>query len=101
MPEDVNMLTLVRNVARIKMLFLPHALQQMMRPDRMISRHEIRSVVEVGDVIEDYPADPRGHSCLLLGFGAGRVGYSRCLFASGGLSCRHHSISAGHDPMVG
>lgn len=50
-------------------LFLPHALQQMLRPDRMIRRLEVRRVVEEGVVIEDYPTDARGHSCLLLGFG--------------------------------
>jgi hypothetical protein len=52
-----------------KLLFLPHAIQQMTRPERMISRHEIRNVVEHGEVIEDYPNDVRGHSCLMLGFG--------------------------------
>ena len=41
----------------------------MMRPDRMIGRVEVRCIIEASDVIEDYPNDPRGHSCLLLGFG--------------------------------
>jgi hypothetical protein len=35
----------------------------------MISRQEIRSVVEHGEVIEDYPNEVRGHSCLMFGFG--------------------------------
>lgn len=35
----------------------------------MISTHEVRAVVEHGELVEDYPADPRGHSCLILGFG--------------------------------
>jgi hypothetical protein len=35
----------------------------------MISPDEVRVVIEFGVVIEDYPADPRGHSCLMLGFG--------------------------------
>ena len=52
-----------------KFLFLPHAIQQMTRPERMISRQEVRNVVEHGEVIEDYPDDARGHSCLMLGFG--------------------------------
>jgi hypothetical protein len=26
-------------------------------------------VIEQGEIIEDYPDDPRGHSCLMLGFG--------------------------------
>lgn len=38
-----------------------------MRPDRMISRLEIRNALFKGEVIEDYPEDPRGHSCLIFG----------------------------------
>jgi hypothetical protein len=41
----------------------------MARPDRMISAAEVRAVVEQGTVIEDYPQDSRGSSCLMLGFG--------------------------------
>ena len=64
-----DILSQVRKAARTKVLFLPHALQQMLRPDRMIRREEVRNVLEHGEVIEDYPADARGHSCLLLGTG--------------------------------
>lgn len=53
------------------MLFLPHALRQMLRVERMIRREEVRQVIAHGDVIEDYPEDPRGHSCLMLGLGDG------------------------------
>ena len=35
----------------------------------MISTAEIRKVIFEGVVIEDYPEDTRGHSCLLLGYG--------------------------------
>jgi len=35
----------------------------------MISTAEVREVIRGGEVIEDYPEDPRGHSCLLLGCG--------------------------------
>jgi hypothetical protein len=42
----------------------------MARPDRMISPQEVRMVVERGEIIEDYPDDARGHSCLMLGAGA-------------------------------
>lgn len=35
----------------------------------MISTGEIRNVIEQGDVIENYPEDVRGHSCLMLGRG--------------------------------
>jgi hypothetical protein len=54
-----------------RLLYLPHAIQQMTRPERMISRQEVRGVVEHGEIIEDYPTDARGHSCLMLGFGLG------------------------------
>ncbi len=41
----------------------------MSRPDRLITTSEIHRVIEDGEVIEDYPEDVRGHSCLILGFG--------------------------------
>jgi len=41
----------------------------MARPDRMIATEEVRAVIEHGDLVEDYPDDSRGHSCLMLGFG--------------------------------
>ena len=37
----------------------------------MITTAEVRAVIEEGEVIEDYPEDPRGHSCLMLGYGDG------------------------------
>lgn len=64
-------LKLVRDAANKRILFLPHAINQMNTPKRMISTDEVRSVVFKGDVIEDYPTDVRGHSCLLLGKGDG------------------------------
>jgi Domain of unknown function (DUF4258) len=59
----------VRAAARKRMLFLHHAVTQMSRPDRMITVEEVRSVVLRGEIIEDYPEDARGHSCLILGKG--------------------------------
>ena len=35
----------------------------------MISTDEVSAVIEHGEVIENYPEDARGHSCLLLGRG--------------------------------
>ena len=43
----------------------------MSRPERLITTSEIHKVVEHGEIIEDYPEDARGHSCLMLGFGEG------------------------------
>ena len=57
----------VRETAAKKLLFLPHAIRQMNKPDRMITAAEVREVVRQAEVIEDYPEDVRGHSCLLSG----------------------------------
>lgn len=35
----------------------------------MITFQEVRMVIENGEIVEDYPDDARGHSCLILGFG--------------------------------
>lgn len=61
----------VREVALRRLLFLPHAIRQMSRPDRIVTPAEVEAVVAMGDLVEDYPEDVRGHSCLLLGFGDG------------------------------
>lgn len=57
----------LRRAAARRLLYLPHALRQMARPERMITSSEVRAVVELGELVEDYPDDARGHSCLLLG----------------------------------
>ena len=57
----------VREAAAQRVLFLLHAIRQMNKPERMISAAEVRATVLHGDVIEDYPEDARGHSCLLVG----------------------------------
>jgi len=67
--NPTHILKLVRDAATKKVLFMPHAIRQMTRPDRMITTDEVRSVLEKGELIEDYQEDPRGHSCLLLGCG--------------------------------
>ncbi len=69
MKNDVDIIKSVRASAAKRLLFLPHAVRQMSRPDRLITTAEIRRVLFDGDVIEDYPEDARGHSCLMLGFG--------------------------------
>jgi hypothetical protein len=69
MGTEAETLIRIRAAAQQKVLFLPHALRQMLRPDRMIRREEVRRVISDGEVIEDYPKDARGHSCLLLGLG--------------------------------
>jgi hypothetical protein len=67
-----GILDAVRQAARKKVLFLPHAVKQMARPTIMISAGEVDRVVAGGEIIEDYPEDARGPSCLMLGSGEGR-----------------------------
>ena len=69
MDDQIDILSRVRKTAQKRVLFLPHALRQMLRPDRMISTAEVRSVIERGEVIENYPEDTRGESCLIVGYG--------------------------------
>jgi UV DNA damage repair endonuclease len=70
--EMQDILIRVREAAAKRILFLPHALSQMNSPERMISTEEVRAVLLHGEVIEDYPEDARGHSCLMLGRGEGK-----------------------------
>lgn len=68
---EKDILLSVRQSAAKRILFLSHALQQMNSPERLLTTSEVRQVIENGEIIEDYPEDPRGHSCLLLGRGEG------------------------------
>jgi hypothetical protein len=62
-------LQLIRGATRKAVLFTPHAITQMTGSDRLITLLEVLNVVSNGEIIEDYPNDRRGHSCLLLGTG--------------------------------
>jgi hypothetical protein len=68
----------VREAAAKRILFLPHAVSQMNSPERMISTQEVRAVILHGELIEDYPDDVRGHSCLMLGRGMDRPVHVVC-----------------------
>ena len=64
--------------AKKKILFLPHAINQMSHPERMITVDEIREALFNGEVIEEYPEDARGESCLVLHAGGNRVIHVVC-----------------------
>jgi hypothetical protein len=66
-----NLIEKIRTAATKRVLFLPHAVRQMSRPERMISTGEVREILAHGEAIEEYPDDPRGPSALLLGDGTG------------------------------
>ena len=71
--QESEILHRVRTAATVRSLFLPHALSQMNAPERMITPQDVRDAVLRGSLVEDYPEDARGHSCLGLGYdSAGR-----------------------------
>jgi len=79
MKKASDIINLARMAGRKKRLYSSHSLQQLIKPDRMITTGEIRSVIEHGELIEDYPGDKRGHPCLISGKGnAGRFIHVVC-----------------------
>lgn len=52
-------------------LFLPHAVQRMLQAETVITRLQVREAISSGQIIEHYPEDVRGHSCLILGWTEG------------------------------
>ena len=68
----------VRAAAAKRVLFLPHAIKAMARPTPVISRSEVEAAVASGEMIEDYPEDVRGHSCLMLASARGRAVHVVC-----------------------
>ena len=78
MIHDTEILERVRAAAAKRILFLPHAIKAMARPSPIIARSEVEAVVVQGAVIEDYPEDVRGHSCLMLATPEGRAVHVVC-----------------------
>ena len=64
--------------AKKKILFLPHAIKQMSRPERMITVDEVKDSVISGEIIEEYPEDQRGESCLIMYVNQNRVIHVVC-----------------------
>jgi len=61
--------------------------------EEIITPEEVREVIFKGEIIEDYPEDVRGHSCLMLGFShKGRPIHVVCC-SKGRLSWHHYGIS--------
>src|SRR3972149_426562 len=68
----------IRWAAAKRVLFLPHAIKAMARPTPLIDRSEVETVILEGEIIEEYPEDVRGHSCLMLGSPKGRAVHVVC-----------------------
>ena len=56
----------VRRAIEKQVIFSIHAHRQM--DMRGITVGEVFEALEAPELVEDYPDDPRGHSCLLLGY---------------------------------
>ena len=66
------MLEKIKAAAKKRILYSPHALIQSISPERMIAPKEVRSVIDSGEIIEDYPYDDRGHTVLISGVSSGK-----------------------------
>jgi len=56
---------MVLEALKKQILFSIHAHRQM--DARGITTDEVLEALSAAELVEDYPDDPRGHSCLLLG----------------------------------
>jgi hypothetical protein len=55
----------VRQSADKKVIYSLHALNEMNSEREIITMNEVMLVIRNGEIIEDYPEDKRGHSCLM------------------------------------
>ena len=65
MTDYSDIVSSVQKSGAKRIIYLPRAVRQMSRPDRMILVAEVRNGVERGELVEDYSEDVRGQSCLL------------------------------------
>lgn len=56
----------VRKTAKKRIIYTEHAVDEMNTEEEIISTKEVSQVIFQGEVIEDYPEDKRGHSCLIF-----------------------------------
>ena len=62
----------ILNAIQLRILYTPHAIKQMNAEERLITTKEVKEAILHGEIIEDYPDDHRGASCLVLGFSGQR-----------------------------
>ncbi|MBM4136784.1 MAG: DUF4258 domain-containing protein [Nitrospira sp.] len=63
----MDIIYLIRQSSEKNIIYSLHALEEMNAEDEMITTDEVRHVVFNGEILEDYPEDKRGHSCLMFG----------------------------------
>lgn len=79
--------------------FSQHAVYQSLL--RGIAVREVREAIASGEVIEDYPQDRYGPSCLIFGFTASdRPIHIQCSHATGG-SVKIITVRTGSEPLEG
>ena len=61
-----DFLNKIREASTKHILYTIHALDEMNTEDELISKDEVIEVISDGEIIEDYPEDKRGHSCLMM-----------------------------------
>lgn len=66
MQLDIEFSKLVRESAEKEIIYTQHALDEMNGQDELITSKEVKEVLFKGEIIEDYPDDKRGHSCLMF-----------------------------------
>ena len=55
----------IKKCAEKRILYTTHAINRMNMESRLISIDEVEYKIYNGRIIEEYPHDKRGHSCLL------------------------------------
>ncbi len=66
MINNMDFIDEIRQAAEKKIIYTLHALDEMNKEDELITTDEVRDVIFNGEIIEDYPEDKRGHSCLMF-----------------------------------
>jgi hypothetical protein len=61
-----EIIALVKKASAKSILYSLHALDEMNAEIEIITTSEIRHVINNGEIVEDYPEDKRGHSCLMF-----------------------------------
>ena len=64
--KKMNIVDQIKRVAINKIIYTAHAVDEMNAEEELITVEDVRQVVLNGEIIEDYPEDKRGHSCLMF-----------------------------------
>jgi hypothetical protein len=70
------LIQIIRAVAEGHYKLTEHAIEEA-ENDRILL-WEVKAALLAGELIEDYPEDRRGHSCLILGYNYGRAMHIVC-----------------------